>query len=70
MVIIKRRSIPAHQIRDGIFLDFDDGVPQRVSDVKHLAARVLFTASGTQYSLEQDEHVSHAVVMRLVGEEE
>lgn len=65
--VVRRRTIEACQIRDGVLLDFDDGEPSMVSEVKHLARKVLFTARGTQFSLDADEQVQLVVLMRVVG---
>ena len=65
--IVRRRTISASQIRDGVLLDFDDGEPGMVSEVTHLARKVVFMARGTQFSLDADEMVQLVVLMRVVG---
>lgn len=64
--ITRRRSITAAQLRDGMLLDFDDEQPGIVSDVKHLAHKILFMARGTQFALDRDEHVMLVIRMQLV----
>lgn len=65
--IIRRRAIRADQLRDGVLLDFDDNEPRLVSDVKHLAKKVLFKARGCEFTLDKDELVNLVIIMRLVG---
>lgn len=65
--IIRRRTITASQLRDGVLLDFEDEDPGMVSEVKHLARRVLFTARGTQFSLDRDEQIILVTRMQLVN---
>lgn len=65
--IIRRRTITAAQLRDGVLLDFEDEDPGMVSEVKHLARRVLFTARGTQFSLDRDEQIILVTRMQLVN---
>lgn len=65
--IIRRRTIRADQLREGQLLDFEDGNPSMVSDVKHLARKVLFNARGTQFALDRDEMLQTVIIMRLVG---
>ncbi len=65
--IIRRRSIRADQLREGVLLDFDDGDPGMVSEVKHLAHKVLFNARGCQFALDRDEMVQLVILMRVVG---
>lgn len=65
--IIRRRTITASQIREGVLLDFDDSEPGMVSEVKHLANKVLFKARGCEFALDRDEMVQLVVIMRVVG---
>lgn len=65
--IIRRRAIRADQLRDGVLLDFDDADPGMVSNVRHLAHKVLFKARGIEWSLDRDEMVQLVVIMRVVG---
>jgi hypothetical protein len=65
--IIRRRAVRADQLRDGVLLDFDDSEPGLVSDVKHLAKKVLFKAHGCEFALDKDELVNLVIIMRLVG---
>lgn len=66
-MIVRRRSIAASQLCDGVLLDFDDNEPGLVSEVKHLAHKVLFKARGTEFSLDRDEFVQLVILMRVVG---
>ncbi len=65
--VIRRRSVRAEQIREGVLLDFDDKEPGMVSNVKHLAHKVLFTARGCEFALDRDDMVQLVVMMRIVG---
>lgn len=65
--IIRRRTITADQLRDGVLLDFEDEDPGMVSEVKHLSGRVLFTARGAQFSLDRDEQIILVTRMQLVN---
>lgn len=65
--IVRRRAIPASQLRDGVLLDFDDDEPGMVKNVKHLAHKVLFTARDCEFSLDRDEMVQLVILMRIVG---
>lgn len=65
--IIRRRTITASQIREGVLLDFDDNDPGMVSEVKHLAHKVLFKARGCEFALDRDEMVQLVILMRVVG---
>lgn len=65
--VIRRRTIPAEQLRDGMMLDFDDGEPGIVSKLKHTAHKVLFTARECEYSLDTDDVLQAVIIMRVVG---
>lgn len=65
--IIRRRIVRADQLRNGVLLDFDDSEPGMVSELRHLAHKVLFKARGIEWSLDHDEMVQLVVIMRVVG---
>lgn len=66
MNIVKRRQCKASELRDYMLLDFEDGDPSLIKEVKHLASKVLFMARGTNFSLDNDEEVFVVTRMTLV----
>ncbi len=65
--IVRKRAMRAEQLREGMLVDFEDGEPDTVKDVKHLAHKVLFTARGCEFALERDEMIQTVFMMRVVG---
>lgn len=65
--IIRRRTLRADQLREGMLVDFEDGEPGIVSKLKHTANKVLFTARQRDYSLDRDEILQAVIMMRVVG---
>ncbi len=65
--IIRRRTLRADQLREGMLVDFEDGEPAIVSKLKHTANKVLFTARQCDYSLDRDEILQAVIMMRVVG---
>lgn len=65
--IVRRRTVRADQLREGMLLDFDDGNPDMVKELKHLAHKVLFTSRGCQFALDRDDIVQTVIMMRIVG---
>ncbi|KAF2282439.1 hypothetical protein GH714_044124 [Hevea brasiliensis] len=45
-MVIKRRTIAASSLRDGMLVDFEDGEPAIASNVRHLLHKVSFCACG------------------------
>lgn len=62
----RKRMIRATALRDGIVLDFEDGTSAPVSEVIHLAHKVLFTARGTPFSVDRDELVCAVFSLEVV----
>ena len=65
--VVRRRTLCAEQLREGMLLDFEDGEPGIVSKLKHTANKVLFTARQCDYSLDRDEILQAVIIMRVVG---
>lgn len=64
--IMRRRTVRAESLHDGVLLDFEDGEPGVITEVRHLAHSVLFTARGTEFRLERDDEVMLVTRMQLV----
>lgn len=64
--IVRKRQLQAHQIREGMMLDFDDGEPGMVSGLIHAAHKVLFTARGDHFSLDRNETVFVCTIMKVI----
>lgn len=65
--IVRKRAMRAEQLREGMLVDFEDGEPDTIKDVKHLTHKVLFTARGCEFALERDEMIQTVFMMRVVG---
>lgn len=65
--IIRKRKITAAQIRNNVLVDFNDGEPSIVSNVRHLAHKVIFTARGCERSLNYNDEITIVILMRIVG---
>ncbi len=65
--IVRKCTITAHQLRDGMLLNFDDDNPGMVSNVKHVVNKVLFRARNTEWTVDRDEILYTVVIMRVVG---
>ncbi len=65
--IIRRRTLRADQLREGMLVDFEDGEPGIVSKLKHTANKVLFTARKCEFALDRDEILQAVIMMRVVG---
>lgn len=63
--IVKRLTVAASQLRDFMLIDFDDDEPGMIHNVRHLAHKVLFTARGTEFSVDKDEILQVVLLMRL-----
>lgn len=63
--VTKRLEMTAAQLRDFMLLDFDGDEQHVITDVKHLAHKVLFSAGGTAFTLDRDEIVYRVTRMRI-----
>jgi len=66
-MVIKRRTISASSLRDGMLVDFEDGEPAIASNVRHLLYKVSFDARGDKFSVDKDEQLVTVLMMRVVG---
>lgn len=66
-MVVKRRTIAASSLREGMLVDFEDGEPAMAKNVRHLAHKVLFDAKGDQFSLDRDEQIQTVIMMHIVG---
>lgn len=48
-----------------MLIDFDDGEPGMITNVRHLAHKVLFTARNTEFSADADEIFCVVQAMKL-----
>lgn len=55
----RRLKTEAGRIQNGMMLDFEDGQPREVSEVRHQRGKVLCVVDGIHYSFERDELVWH-----------
>jgi len=65
-VATRRRTIAAHQLRECMLIDFEDDNPAMVSQIKHMAHSVLFTARGTEFRLDRYDQVIVVIRMEVV----
>jgi len=66
-MVIKRRTIAASSLREGMLVDFEDGEPAIASNVRHLLHKVSFDARGDRFSVDKDEQLVTVLMMRVVG---
>ena len=66
-MVVKRRTIAASSLREGMLVHFEDGEPAMAKNVRHLAHKVLFDARGDHFSLDRDEYVQTVFMMHIVG---
>lgn len=50
-----------------MLIDFDDGEPGMITNVRHLAHKVLFTARNTEFSADKDEIFCAVQRMTIAG---